>query len=170
MTIIYESLEMGKLAKCLSDQVIAELALDGLSNLNLWSFGVLGIPEVRNAAAGAAADADLVILSLSGTVPLPARALAWIDMWTWLIDGHRPVVVALFGTQHREGTGIRAYLRGKAGGKKLAFFPIVPRAGTSGAGELKERVGKAQDRDCHLISSLLESRVSMKDGNGTVVK
>ncbi len=167
MTIIYESLEMGKLAKCLSDQVIAELALDGASNLDLWSFGVLGIPAIRNAAAGAAADADLVILSLSGTVPLPARALAWIDMWTWLIDGHRPVVVALFGAQHREGAGIRALLRGKACGKKLAFFPIVPSAGTSCAGE---RVGKAEDRDTHLVSSLAERSLAMKDGNGTVVK
>ncbi len=59
------------------------------------------------------------------------------------------------------------YLRGKAGGKKLAFFPIVPRAGTSCAGE---RVGKAEDRDTHLVSSLAERSLAMKDGNGTVVK
>ena len=92
LTIIYESMEAGKRAKLFSDQLIAETALDGVPELNLWNFGVLGIPDVRNRSASAASIADVVILSLSGTTPLPPRTLEWIEMWTWLIDGRKPAV------------------------------------------------------------------------------
>ena len=70
VTIVYESMEAGKRAERLSDQLVAEAAADGAFELNLWNFDVLGIPEIRNAAASAAAIADMVILSMSGTVPL----------------------------------------------------------------------------------------------------
>lgn len=128
LTIIYESTDAGKRAKLFSDRFIAETALDCTFELSLWNFGVLGIPEIRNTAANTAAMADVVILSMSGTVPLPAQAVEWIKMWTWLIDGHRPAVVALFAYHHREGTAIRTYLRRSIVSKKLDFFPVVPRA------------------------------------------
>ena len=44
VTIIYESMEAGKRAKRFSDQLIAEAAVDCALELNLWNFGVLGIP------------------------------------------------------------------------------------------------------------------------------
>ena len=125
VTIIYESLEAGKRAKCFSDQLIAEAAVDGSFELNLWNFGVLGIPAVRNVAASMAAISDLVILSMSGTVPLPMHAEKWVEMWTWLIDGRKPAVVALFGSRHPTCAAIRTYLRRSAVSKKLDFFPIV---------------------------------------------
>ena len=125
VTIIYESVEAGKRAKRFSDQLIAEAAVDGALELNLWNFGVLGIPAVRNVAASTAATSDLVILSMSGTVPLPAQTVEWVEMWTWLIDGRKPAVIALFGSWHPACAAIRTYLRGSAVSKKLDFFPIV---------------------------------------------
>ena len=102
LTIIYESTEAGKRAKRCSDQFIVETALDCAFELNLWNFGVLGIPEVRNKSASTASIADMVILSMSGTVPLSAHALEWIEMWIWLIDGRRPAVVATVLHKHRQ--------------------------------------------------------------------
>ena len=128
VTIVYESMEAGHRAERFSDQLIAEAAVDDAFELNLWNFGVLGIRGVRNATASAAAISDMVILSMSGTVPLPERAVEWIEMWTWLTDRRKPVLVALFGAQHRECTAIRAYPRRSAISKKLDFFPMMYRA------------------------------------------
>ena len=138
LTIIYESIEEGKRAKRFSDQFIAEVPVDRPVELHLWNFGVLGIPEVRNVAASTAAVADIVILSMSGTTPLPAHAVEWIEMWIWLIDGRRPAVVALFADHHRQGAAIRAYLRRNVVSKKLDFFPVMPRSGTFFTRELQE--------------------------------
>jgi hypothetical protein len=130
VAIIYETVETGKRAKRLSDQLIAEAAAADAFELNLWNFDVLAITEVRNAAASAAAMADLVIFSLSGTSPLPKQAMEWIRMWIWLIDGHKPAVVALFAARRPECAAIGAYLRHTTVGKKLDFFPVMPTVST----------------------------------------
>ena len=127
VTILYECLDTGKHAKRFTDQLAAELADVESANraldLNLWSFGVLGIREVRNDSVGTAATADLVILSMSGKHPLPAQVEAWVEMWTWLIDGHKPAVVALFTASDTRAGRTRSYLRRAAVSKGLRFFP-----------------------------------------------
>ena len=170
LTIIYESIEAGKRAKRFSDKLSAETAGDRPFELNLWNFGVLRIPEIRNTAASTAAIADVVILSMSGTIPLPAHALEWIEMWIWLIDGRRPAVVALFADHDREGAAIRAYLRRSAVSKKLDFFPIVPRTGTNFTRELNVEAGSAGNRGSHPVLSLSEPRFAGNDSSHTVIK
>jgi hypothetical protein len=147
VTIIYESIDAGKRAKRLSDRVVAEAAAEDAFELNLWNFGVLGIPQVRNAAASAAAIADVVILSMSGTTPLPEQTVEWVEMWTWLIDGRRPAVVALFAAQNSRCVAIQTYLRRSACSKKLDFFPIMNVAAMDP--QLDEEIfnGQRQDAD-----------------------
>jgi hypothetical protein len=140
LTIIYESIEAGKRAKRLSDQLIAQAAPEGAFELNLWNFGVLGIPEVRNAAASAAAVADMVILSMSGTAPLPAQTVAWVEMWTWLIDGRKPAVVALFAARTSRCAAIQTYLRQSALSKNLDFFPVMDGVATDAPCDRSSRV------------------------------
>ena len=126
VTILYECLETGQQAKRFTDQLAHEAAANRLLTLSLWSFRVLGRHQFRNDSAGTAAAADLVILSMSGTNPLPVQVERWIEMWTWLIDGHKrdkPAVVALFAATASEGARIRAYLRRAAVSKGLKFFP-----------------------------------------------
>ena len=147
VTIIYESVEAGKRAKRLSDQLVVKAAANGAFELNLWNFGVLGIPEVRNAAASSAALADLVILSMGGAVPLPKQAVEWVKMWTWLIDGHKPAVVALFAAQHPECAAIGAYLRRSTVSKKLDFFPVMPDAAFDPERDTEFFSGQRQDDD-----------------------
>ena len=169
LTIIYESIEAGKRAKRFSDQFMAEAAVDRPIKLNLWNFGVLGIPELRNRAASTAAVADMVVLSMSGTVPLPAHALEWIEMWVWLIDGRSPAVVALFADPHRHGAAIRAYLRRSVVRKKLEFLPIVPRAGTVFTRELKEETGADDPQDARTVLSLPKRRLAGSASSHTVI-
>ena len=127
VTILYECMDTGKQAKRFTDQLADELADVEATNrafdLNLWSFGVLGMRQIRNDSVGMATDADLVILSMSGKNPLPAQVEEWIEMWTWLIDGHKPAVVALFAAPDTKAGRIRAYLRRAAVSKGLRFFP-----------------------------------------------
>ena len=165
LTIIYESMAAGKRAKLFSDQLIAETVVDRPFELNLWNFDVLGIPEVRNMAASTAAVADLVILSMDGTTPLPARTIEWIEMWTWLIDGRRPAVVALFADPHRHGAAIRAYLRRSAISKKLDFFPIVPCAG-----ELVEGPEATRDVSSRMAFSFPSALLARNGCRDTVVQ
>ena len=123
VTILYECLDTGKHAKRLADQLADEEAANCALDLSLWSFGVLGLRQVRNDSVGTAAAADLVILSMSGRNPLPARVEKWVEMWIWFIGGHKPAVVALFAAPDAEVACIRAYLRRAAVSKGLKFFP-----------------------------------------------
>ena len=143
VTILYECLDTGKYAKRFTDQLAVELAdveaADRALDLNLWSFGVLGMRQIRNDSVGTAAAADLVILSMSGKNPLPTQVEAWIKMWTWFIGGHKPAVVALFAASDTNGARTRAYLRRAAVSKGLKFFPQ-----TIGAGADTHRTEKAR--------------------------
>ncbi len=123
VTILYESLDASTRAKQFSDQLATGEAADRVVRLDQWDFRFLGRRPVRNAVASAAAAADMVILSMSGENPLPAKVERWIEMWTWLIGGRKPAMVALFASHHPESGRIRAYLRRGAVSKGLTFFP-----------------------------------------------
>ena len=123
VAILYESLDASTRAKQFSDQLAPGVAANRVVCLDQWDFRFLGRRPIRNAAASAAAAADMVILSMSGENPLPAKVERWIEMWTWLIGGRKPAVVALFASQHPESGRIRAYLRRGAASKGLIFFP-----------------------------------------------
>ena len=64
VVIIYQDSAAGKRAKHFYDRVIRELADECDFSLELWNFQVLAFPEIGNAAAKAAAQADFVILSM----------------------------------------------------------------------------------------------------------
>jgi hypothetical protein len=68
VVIIYEDSGAGRRAKHFYDRVIQELEDECDFSLELWSFQVLALPGIGNAAARAAAQADFVILSRSGLI------------------------------------------------------------------------------------------------------
>lgn len=123
VAILRESPAAGKRAKEYSDQLTNSVAAERVLTLSQWDFRFLGRRAVRNAAASAAAVADMVILSMSGKRPLPAPVERWVEMWTWLIDRRKPVVVAIFETHDPESARIRAYLRRGVVSKGLRFLP-----------------------------------------------
>jgi hypothetical protein len=129
--MLYEDADAGRYAKRFSDKVMEEIGDEGECVRNLWSFDVLGITEVRNAAAGAARNADLVIISASGKCALSREVEEWLELWAWLIDRAHPTLVAL----SREPTGsyaasIHDRLRRLAREKGVRFIPqSTPRGG-----------------------------------------
>jgi hypothetical protein len=125
VTIIYEAEADGIHAKLVSDQLACSLAGDRELNLNVWSFRVLGIPNIRNIAASAAAEADIVIFSMSGTTPLPPHTEEWIETWAWLINRSRPGVITLFANTGAWSDPIRDRLHRIAKRKDLDFVAAV---------------------------------------------
>jgi hypothetical protein len=123
--IIYEDGPTGRRAKLFCDKLVHELEDDCALRLELWSFQILAIPEFRKSAADAAAEADLVILSLNGEAGLPARVREWIEIWSGQIFESGPPLLALVDkpvTRGSPNASTLAYLRGVAKRIGVDFF------------------------------------------------
>jgi len=124
MVMIYEDGKAGRRAKQFSDQFLHEVGGHCRCVRNLWSFDALSITRIRNAAAGTAQNANLVILSVSGEHALSPSVERWLDLWIWLIDEANPALVLLFENSNgRHAGAIRDSLRALAKQKPIAFFP-----------------------------------------------
>jgi hypothetical protein len=95
VVIIYEDSAAGKRAKHFYDRVIRELVDECDFSLELWNFKVLAVPEIGDSAAKAAAQADLVILSMHRKAQLSVQTRDWIERWSGLITDNNPALVAL---------------------------------------------------------------------------
>ena len=125
VVIIYEDLPTGRRAKLFYDKLINELKNECVFSLQLWSFQVLAIPEIRGSAADSITQADFVILSLHGKARLPARMRQWIETWSRQIFDRGPALIALVDkSMVRDGQNALtlAYLRGVAQTNRVAFF------------------------------------------------
>ena len=124
VAIIYESVADGIRAKLFSDQVIAR-ATDGPGgavNLNLWSFKVLGIPEILYLASIATATADLVIISVADTKTLPWQFQNWLTMWSGLVKGRQQFMLALFANPVDGNAPVRDELQKAATRAGIQFY------------------------------------------------
>jgi hypothetical protein len=125
VVILYEDVPAGRRAKRLYDKLNHELEDECDFNLKLWNFQVLGIPEFGESAMEAAAQADLVILSLHGKAGLPAEIKQWIETWTGQIIDRTPALVAVVDKPSaRAGTAAStlAYLSSVANRTGIDFF------------------------------------------------
>jgi len=125
VVIIYEDGSTGKRAKLFYDKLIHQLEDECVFSLQLWSFQVLAIPEIRKAAADSIAEADLVIFSLRGEAELPARLRMWIETWPRQIFDRDPMLIALVDkTTARDDRNALtlAYLRDVAQTNRMHFF------------------------------------------------
>jgi len=108
--LIYENFVAGVRARWFCARLVR--ALDSTLEEQMWNFDVLGIRDVRNAAASVARTADVVILSMSGYTELPGTVRAWLDMWLWLLEKENPALVTLFDSSApRNIASICAYLQ-----------------------------------------------------------
>jgi hypothetical protein len=123
--LVYENLDAGLGAKRFCDGLERNLGVQCQTNNQVWRFDVLGIPEIRNRAASAAARADLVILSKTDQNVLPKNVSEWLDMWIWLIDQKKPALIALFGASRDGIEPVRTQLRNVTRNKGIDFFSTI---------------------------------------------
>jgi len=125
VVVIYEDGPAGRRAKHFYDKLVHELEDECAFSLQLWSFQVLAIPELRESAIESAAQADFVILSLHGKAGIPVDIREWIETWSKLIIGKGSALIALVDkSTTRGGTNASAlaYLKGVAKRTEVDFF------------------------------------------------
>jgi len=124
VVIAYEDFEAGKHAKKTYDYLVGNLGWECQFTNQMWRFDVLSIPKLRELAAAAAAQADLIIISSHGSEELPEPVKAWIESWLGQ-QGNGLALVALFDCPREESQktrAVRAYLAGVASRGGLEFF------------------------------------------------
>jgi hypothetical protein len=103
------------LAKCLDRN--CEIAKE------LWPVTELRTPKLRAIAAGEAAAADLVIISVHHAEALPAEVKSWMDLWLKHKGRRTTVLAALFDPLYLgSSSSMQAYLQGVAGKEHLEFL------------------------------------------------
>jgi hypothetical protein len=125
VVIIYEDGPAGRRAKHFYDKLLRELEDESAFSLQLWSFQVLAIPELRQSAIESAVQADFVILSFHGEAGLPVDIRDWIETWSGQIIGKGPALIALVDKpMTRDGTTASAlsYLKDVAKRTEVDFF------------------------------------------------
>ena len=125
VVIIYEDSAAGTRAKHFYNRVIRELVDECDFSLELWNFQVLAFPEIGNAAAKAAARADIVILSMHRKAQLSVQTREWIERWSGLIGDDRSALVALLdqpGMSRGTVASTLDYLRKVADRKGISFY------------------------------------------------
>ena len=89
----------------------------------MWLLNELRVPQLLAIAAGEAAGADLIIVSVHHAESLPLELKNWIESWV-AQKGSRPsVLLALFDPVYQGDSGsIRAYLQQVATKRHMQFL------------------------------------------------
>jgi hypothetical protein len=78
----------------------------------IWLFNQLRVPGLRAIAAGEAALAQLIIISVHHADSLPDPVKRWIDLWLGQRNNHNIVLLALFDPVYQGVSGtMKAYLQ-----------------------------------------------------------
>jgi len=89
----------------------------------IWLFNQLCVPGLRAIAAGEAADAHLIIISVHHSDTLPDGVKTWIDLWVKQRTKHSLVLLALLDPVYQGVSGpMKAYLQEVAKRANLEFL------------------------------------------------
>lgn len=92
-------------------------------NKQLWLLSELRLPQLRAIAAGEAAQADLIIISVHHAEKLPTELEAWIDLWLGQKNVRPSVLLALFDPVYQGvSSSMQAYLGEVARKGRMEFF------------------------------------------------
>jgi len=91
---------------------------------HMWQLNELRMPQLRAIAAGDAADADLIIISMHHSDAVPDEVKEWIESWLPRRKDHHPdVLLALFDPLYKgDSSSIRSYLEEVAKRGKMQCF------------------------------------------------
>jgi hypothetical protein len=81
----------------------------------MWLFNELRVPQLRGIAAGEAASADLVIVSVHHAQSFPGEIQEWFDLWVGHKSSRPTTLLALFDPVFvGDSTALQAYLKNAA--------------------------------------------------------
>jgi hypothetical protein len=89
----------------------------------LWPLTELRTPKLRAVAAGEAAAADLVIISVHHGESLPSEVKSWIDLWLKQKATRPKLLLALFDPLYLgTSSGMQSFLQGVAKKGRMEFL------------------------------------------------
>ncbi len=109
--------------------IVRQLQPDCALRESWWNDHDLANPSVRQWAIEEAAQADLIVVALPGTVDPPWMIRAWVEAWSALRAGHTGALVVVLtgvGPVEARPTAVEQYLRAVAQTARLDFFVTAP--------------------------------------------
>jgi hypothetical protein len=148
--IVYENLVSAARALRACEFLRGEIGDPVALQINIWRMGLLEDGDSRRAAANACSLADVVIVSASGRIEIPAAFRHWIDAWLQLDQCGRAALFALFGEHVGAGAlSVAGYLHRKTILNGIDFFCHPPIDGSTlgQAADLERALGTGPARD-----------------------
>src|SRR5213593_853850 len=109
----------------MTQRLTAELAPDFEVSREVWGFELLSHDQLRQEAAAEAAKADVIVVSVSGAVELPAHVQTWVEDWQTAKRGGQSALVALIDPRRVTRNGpppLCSFLREVAEKAGMDFF------------------------------------------------
>lgn len=123
VSAVHEDYATGARVEDFCEMLARSLGMNCEISKELWPLTELRTPKLKVIAAGEAAAADLVIISLHHAETLPAEVKSWIELWL-KEKGRRPAVLsALFDPLHLGSSSyIQTFLQGVARKGNMEFL------------------------------------------------
>ncbi len=122
ISAVHEDLATGNRAEEFCETLLRNLGRKCVVSKEMWLFTELRTAPLRSIAAGEAAAADLVIVSIHHSETLPEEVKGWIDLWVKQKRRRPSVLLALFDPLHLgTSSSIQTYLRGVAQQGNMEF-------------------------------------------------
>lgn len=123
IVIIYENVVSAARALRACEILRSEIPHDAALEINVWKMSGLGASESRIPSAMAAARADVVIISASGTEEHPAHLPLWVDEWLSQSAAAGSALFTLLGNHATPGAiSFASWLREKASPNGIDVF------------------------------------------------
>ena len=123
IVIIYENVVSAARALRACEILRSEIPRDAALEINVWKMSALEASESRIPSATAAARADVVIISASGTEEHPAHLPLWVDEWLSQSAAAGSALFTLLGNNATPGAiSFASWLREKASPNGIDVF------------------------------------------------
>jgi hypothetical protein len=127
IVIIYENVVSAARALRACEVLRSEIPHDAALEINVWKMSGLGVSESRIPSASAAAHADVVIVSASGSEEQPAHLPIWVDEWLSQSAAAGSALFTLLGDHATPGAiSFASWLREKTSSNGIDFFSHPP--------------------------------------------
>jgi hypothetical protein len=127
IVILYENVVSAARALRACEILRSEIPHDAALEINVWKMSGLGVTESRIPAASAAARADVVIVSASGSDEQPAHLPIWVDEWLSQSAAAGSALFTLLGDHASPGAiSFASWLREKTSPNGIDFFSHPP--------------------------------------------
>jgi hypothetical protein len=122
ISIFYHDVPAAGKAAALMNRLTEKFGSELEVDINLWSFDVLRINEVLDAAMRRTAETDLLVISTAAAEEIPVHARDCLE-GTLLLRGNRNIaIVALFDSPDSANQPARDYLKGLCRNPEDSFF------------------------------------------------